>query len=221
MNKNKGSLIFGIIILLLGVIFLGNSLSLWNIDIFFDGWWTLLIIIPSFIGMIKDKTYAPSFLVISVGILMLCACQDIIKWNMVGKLFIPLLLITVGLTVIFKPFHKKVKYSKNNNSKDDYIGVFSGTTEKVTGTCEDADIVAVFGSVELDLRNAKIENDITLECVTVFGGIDIKVPNNVIVKTSGVPIFGGMDNKYESEDSNKKVTIYVNYVSIFGGVDIK
>ena len=103
MNKSKGSLLFGIIILLLGVIFLGNTLGIWSISIFFKGWWTLLIIIPTFVGMIKEKTYISSFLVIAIAMLMLCACQSIIEWNMVGKLFIPLFLITIGLTIIFKP----------------------------------------------------------------------------------------------------------------------
>ena len=37
-----------------GVIFGLNALEITDINIFFDGWWTLFIIVPCFIGLFKD-----------------------------------------------------------------------------------------------------------------------------------------------------------------------
>ena len=52
--------------------------------------------------------------------------------------------------------------------------------------------------------------------------MNIKVPNNVVIKTSGVPIFGGVENKYNDVNTVKRIkTIYVNYVCVFGGIEIE
>lgn len=112
-----------LLIITVGIIFLGNNLNLWNIEIFFDGWWTLFIIIPSLIGLLKRETFIPSLLGLSVRVLLLLAAQKIIMWYMVGKVFIPIILIVVGLSMIFQPnISKKV----NNKGLPEYIGVFSG-----------------------------------------------------------------------------------------------
>ena len=46
--KKAGNILWGIVLIVIGVIFALNALDITSIDIFFDGWWTLFIIIPSF-----------------------------------------------------------------------------------------------------------------------------------------------------------------------------
>ena len=89
--------------------------------------------------------------------------------------------------------------------------------EKFTGTS----VTAVFGGVELDLRNAIIEEDVVINASAIFGGIDIYVPTNVKVKTKSMPIFGGVNNKANISPDEKKHTIYINGTAIFGGIEIK
>lgn len=216
MCKNKSSIFWGTLIIAVGIIFLGNSLDLWKIDIFFDGWWTLFIFVPSIYGLLK-KEWISSLLGISIATILLLANQSIIEWNMVGKLFIPCLLIIIGLSILFKP---KVKRKVSSESKTEYVGVFSSNEALVTDKFSDSSLVAVFGGVDLDLREAEINDDIVIDCVSVFGGIDIKLPRDVNVKVSGVPIFGGVENNYLSSKKNGK-TVTINYVCIFAGIDLK
>ena len=56
--NNMKSILWGVVLVLLGVLVGTNSLGITNIDIFFDGWWSLFIIIPCFIGLFsnEDKT---------------------------------------------------------------------------------------------------------------------------------------------------------------------
>ena len=44
--KNLTSVIWGLVFIIVGVIFGLNTLNITDINIFFDGWWTLFIIIP-------------------------------------------------------------------------------------------------------------------------------------------------------------------------------
>ena len=43
--KNVSNLLWGFVLIVLGIIFGLNSLEITNINVFFDGWWTLFIIV--------------------------------------------------------------------------------------------------------------------------------------------------------------------------------
>ena len=45
-----------------------NALSIAYIDIFFDGWWTLFIIIPCFIGLFNDRDRTGNLIGLVVGV---------------------------------------------------------------------------------------------------------------------------------------------------------
>lgn len=217
MKQSKNTIIWGLIIIAVGVIFLGNALNIWNIEIFFNGWWTLFIIIPSVVGLFKKQTFFTSFLGLTIGILLLFAAQDIITWSMVGKIFIPILLIIIGLSMVFKPVVKK---KINKKGLPEYIGIFSECTEKIGKDFKGANCIAIFGGVKLDLTNAKITEDIIIDCTSVFGSIDLIIPEGVNIIATGVPIFGGIENKSNTKTDKKEPIIYINYVCIFAGIDI-
>lgn len=214
--KNWNKVFWGIILIAVGVVFLGNNLDWWHINIFFKGWWSLFIIIPSIYGLFEKGSFTGSLISLSVGILLLLSCQDVIAWSMIWKILVPIIIIIIGLRLIITP--KPNKKIDKTNSKS-YVAVFSGVEEKISKIESDFSATSVFGGVDLDLRKAKIEKDIVIECTTVFGGIDLKLPDNVNLKINGLPMFGGIDNRYD-ETQDGKITIYINYTCIFGGIDI-
>lgn len=82
-----------------------------------------------------------------------------------------------------------------------------------------AKLTAVFGGIDLDLTNAKIQNDAEIRVCAIFGGVDIKVPKGTAVVVKATSIFGGTENKVEVSQAEK--TIYIKAFSMFGGCDIK
>ena len=84
-----------------------------------------------------------------------------------------------------------------------------------------ANVTAVFGSVDLDLRNAVINEDKLIKTCAVFGGIEMIAPENVNIKVKSIPIFGATSNKTGRKYDEKLPTIYVDSFCMFGGVDIK
>lgn len=54
MEKNYSKLLWGLVLLAVGVIFTGNVLELWYIDVFFPGWWTMFMIIPALVLILRD-----------------------------------------------------------------------------------------------------------------------------------------------------------------------
>ena len=211
---NRKNIFWGLLLIIVGVLFLGRNMEWWDFSLFFRGWWTLFLIIPSLIGLIKRESIGCSFLVLILGILMLLASQDIIEWSIIWKIFVPLIIIVVGLSIIFG--NKRVR-SVRANAKE-YVAVFSGIDEIIKEIKSDFKVTSVFGGVELDLRDVDLKNDLVIDCFCLFGGIDIRLPKDVKLEISGFPVFGGVENKYHNKDS--KVTVYVNQMTIFGGIDL-
>ena len=83
-----------------------------------------------------------------------------------------------------------------------------------------ADLTAVFGGVECDLRGAIFDGDKTLRATAIFGGVDIIVPENVKVVINTTDIFGGAEDKRHLK-SEGQYTLYITATAVFGGVDVK
>ena len=225
--KNITNIILGLILILLGVVIGINSLGIAKIDIFFEGWWTLFIIIPCFIGLIKDEDKKGSIIGLIIGVLLLLSARNILDFAIVWKLIIPIILVIIGASFIFKDtFNKKVndeikKLNKNSKNKDEICATFSSQNVRVDDEFNGINLTSVFGGIKYDLRDAKIKKDTLIKACLVFGGIDILVPENVKVKVKSSSIFGGVDNKSKNSAKDDSYTIYIDATCVFGGVDIK
>lgn len=226
--KKFGNVLWGIVLIGIGLIIGGNALGITNINIFFDGWWTLFIIIPCFIGLFKDNEKTGNLIGLLIGIVLLLACQDILSFDLIWKLAFPTILVIIGISIIFKDtIGGKVnseikKLNEKRSGENGYCATFSGQDvnfdgEKFTG----ADLTAVFGGIKCDLRNAIIESDVVINVSSTFGGIEIYVPSNVEIKIKSNSIFGGVSNKANTKPSENSHTIYVNGAAVFGGVEVK
>ena len=96
------NLIWGIVLVILGFIFGLNALEITNINLFFKGWWTLFIIVPCLIGLYNGKDITGNAIGVIIGLFLLLICQGIVDLTILFKLFIPIVLVVIGLTLIFK-----------------------------------------------------------------------------------------------------------------------
>lgn len=225
--KKFENILWGIAFIIVGLILAGNAIGITNIDIFFDGWWTLFIIVPCFIGLFNDSDKTGNIIGLVIGGALLLACQGLLNFDMVLKLVVPVALVIIGVSIIFKDsIHGKInsEISKINKSQKDipsYCATFSEQNAKFENEeFRGADLTAVFGGVKCDLRQAIINSDTVIKTESIFGGVEIYVPSNVKVKIKSTPIFGGVTDK-SVHNQESEHTIYINSTCIFGGVDIK
>jgi len=224
-NISKG--LWGIVLIGIGLVIGLNSFGVTDIDIFFDGWWTLFIIVPCFISLLDfekgDKV--GDVIGLFIGIALLLVSRDVLEFDFIAKLILPTILVIVGLSMIFNntlkaKISEKVREGKKNGLEA-IVATFAGQrVDKSNEKFEGASLDAVFGSVVLDLRKAKLSKETTIEASAIFGGIEIIVPKDVNVKVKSTPIFGGVSNRITNSEDNKE-TIYIEAFSMFGGVDIK
>ena len=219
----SSNILWGLVLILIGIIFGLNALDIADINIFFDGWWTLFIIVPCFIDLFKDKDKSGNIIGLIIGICLLLGCQNIIDFDLIWKLMLPFILIMIGLSFIFKDvFKNKNNKVINKKGMKEYCTTFGGqkvnySKEKFEG----CNLTAVFGGIECDLRDAIINGDVVINSSAIFGGITIFVPEGVKVVINSTPIFGGISNDIKNKNIDAKNTLYINATSIFGGVEVK
>lgn len=227
MKKTK-NILWGLLLIVVGVIWGLNELDITDINIFFDGWWTLIIIVPCAIGLFSEPDKTGNLIGLGIGVVLLLTCQDILDLDLVWKLMIPVIIVIIGIRLIFKDaFDRKMKVvvdkmKMNGTQLKQYCATFSGQNVNLAGErFEGAELTAVFGGVECDLTQAIIEEDVVIQISSIFGGVDLFLPTNVNVKISSTSIFGGISDKRAVKTTNNQVTVYINATCMFGGVDIK
>ncbi len=224
--RNISKVIWGFVLIGIGVIVGLNSLEISNINLFFEGWWTLFIIVPCFIGLFNTENSRTGNLIgLLIGIALLCATRNIFPMEWIAKLIFPTILILIGLSFIFKSkIEKNISEKFKKESKNEFENItatFSDQkVEKEKENFKGANLDAVFGGITLDLREANLEEETFIEASAIFGGINIIVPKDVNVKVKSTSIFGGVSNKNKKKEENKKI-IYINSICLFGGLEIK
>ena len=224
--KKMGNVFWGILLVIAGVTLALNKLDILEINIFFDGWWTLFIIIPCAVGLFTEREKTGNVIGVIIGVCLLLCCRDILSFHMLWELLVPAIIVILGLKLVLSGLlgNKANEMLKQLRleGKDLKAGtaVFSGCDMNYDGQVfEGAELNAIFGAVSCDLRNAVIQKDCAIQVSAIFGGIDILVPVGVNVRANTTSIFGGVSNKTAVQPNAP--TIYISGTCMFGGVEIK
>lgn len=228
MKKNYSNVFWGIALILVGIGYGGQTLNLWDFNIFFPGWWTLFIILPSLFSMFEQRLNVFNTFGLILGILLLLDSIDIINNVSIYKLVFPLIIILIGFSLLFS---KKNNFNKKKMNKDSIngngkivkaYGILSGQTIKpLNQEFSGANTVSILGGVDIDLRMAIIKEDILITAVVILGGTDIFLPPNVNVVVSGIPVLGDIENRVNLCPIENAPTVYIDAVCVLGGLDIK
>lgn len=224
--KKTSNLLWGTLFIIIGLIFGLNTLEITNINIFFDGWWTLFIIVPCFIGLFNEKEKTGNIIGLIIGICLLLASNNIIRFEIIWKLMFPSILVIIGLSLIFKDtinskVKKEIKKLNKTNDKEYYATFGAQTLNYDKEEFKGCDMNAVFGGITCELQEAIIKDNAVINASSIFGMITIKVPKDVKVKITSTPIFGGVSDEREEKNNDSKKILYINATCLFGGVEIK
>ncbi|MFD1648066.1 LiaF transmembrane domain-containing protein [Haloarchaeobius litoreus] len=136
--------------------------------------------------------------------------------------FWPVLVIAFGLSVILGTYR-----AKTVPTEDAYTSMFAAfggverrnTSKAFTG----ADLTALFGAAEIDLRDAEItDRPARINAVALFGAAEVIVPRDWNVQMDVLPVLGAAeDSRRRSETVNDEVDLVVGGFTAFGGIEVK
>ena len=84
-----------------------------------------------------------------------------------------------------------------------------------------ADLTAIMGGCELDLRNAEINGEAVIDVFALWGGIEIRVPEHWSIDSRIVPVMGGVEEKMRAEPGNPAHRVTLRGFAIMSGIEIK
>ena len=214
-------MLLGIGLVLLGLVFTLDNLGLVDADEVLEYWPVLLI----GVGVLKLMSHGPTagaLCWLGGGTLLLVDNLgfDVSQFWPVGLMLIGVLIITRGL---FNRPRRGHRHERGNEFVS-AVAFMSGVKKSSNAqTFRGGDLTAVMGGVEIDLRQASMEpgSEVTLDTLALWGGIEIRVPEDWEVRTPGFAIMGGFvdESRPPSEPTGKR--LLVGGMALMGGVEIK
>jgi len=216
---NRSGQSIGLIIVLIGVLFLLDQWNIFHFGTIISIFWPLIVL---FIGIVKyrEGDRKSAYIFMAVGAVFMLANLGILEWNSIGRLW-PLLIILAGLSIayggrnILSPSSREI-----GEDEFDIKVVFAGSERRITNqNLTGGEITAFFGGAEVDLRDAGAATDCHIRISAMFGGVELHVPTSWQIVITGTPILGGIGDKTRQEADGPEVRISCNVV--FGGIEIR
>lgn len=189
--------------------------------------------------------------ILAVGVAFLLSNLDLLDWS--GKLIWPAVLIVVGLALLsrqrFSPRRSRRSPHSSHTSQVSAEVIESGSSagqeetqrqergrtfranyffsdgkEQVTSReFSGGEISAVFGGMELDLRDAVLAHgEAVLETTVVFGGLELRVPREWRVAIETTTLFGGTEmERSQPGPDQASGELTITGTVVFGGIEVK
>ena len=226
MKQQWSRILLGVLRILAGLGYAGDVMGFWHFDLFFAGWWSLFIIIPCVVSIVENGFDTGNSLGLVFGLMLLFSAQGILSWHRMIQLLFPALLIILGIGLLARPRQVPVPAGEvppaDLSHAPELSAVFSQETRRIANTITGgARLTAVFGSLTVDLRDAVIAQDIQLETTAVFGSVHLLLPENTLVYTKGVSLFGRTHNLMPSGLPENSPKIYLDSTNVFGSTHVQ
>lgn len=218
MKKSIAPLLFGILFILAGLGFLGNALFDWNFNIMFDGWWTLFIIVPSFVSILANGPRSFNIIAFLIGVLLLLSRQlpHFFDYRYTGITIVAVVIIGIGISLISSFFRKPqaptyYTYQQNPNCQapPPQGNGANYQTQGATGT---------YAANEPQSGSWPYDENPFPNYNAVFSGTTARNTASSLEGARISAICGGVDLDLRNAIVTHDITIYIT--SFMGGVDI-
>lgn len=208
--------ILGIILIVIGSIFLLDNLG-YEIELpWFLFRWPIVFIIIGMVNLLSGKKQ-PAFIFFGIGVLFYLEVFDVLRFRDVW----PIGLIIIGLVFIFRKRSSDSK-STNENADFDETAILGGVDKQFTSQdLKGGKLTSLLGGCKIDLRYAQIKESATIDIFCMFGGVEVMVPANWKVNVDATVILGGFSDKRTNIDTDEIATLNIHGFVMFGGGELK
>src|SRR5262245_54706264 len=136
-------------------------------------------------------------------------------------------LMTVGAYAGFVAAAQLVKRafpSVGDETSDEVqlVAVFDGVDLKSRATAfRGGSMLAWFGGIDVDLREAKLAPDARLRVTTAFGGIAVRLPAGTRVESNAKAVAGGVDVSAPKPETDDAPRLVLDGFALLGGIAVK
>lgn len=226
-NKNDRRLWLGGAFIVLGILFLLNSMEIidFSISRIIFSWPFFFLVIGIFIIINTNKKILGGILAGLGAIFIIPRIFPAINYN--GTIVFAILFIALGLYIILnKKETDKIKLDRESKDILEDVSIFGGGTKFITSdNFKGGNITAVFGGSEINLKGCKLaEGTNVIDVLCVFGGTTLIIPQDWNIIINVTPIFGGFSNKLIKDPNaipDPDKTLIIKGLVVFGGGEVK
>jgi hypothetical protein len=120
-------------------------------------------------------------------------------------------------------FVKRAVPSRGDEESDEVslVAVFDGIDLRSRAKAfKGGSMLAWFGGIDFDLRDAQLAPEARLTVQTLFGGIAIKAPPTWRVESNVKPLVGGVDARTPAQDDREAPVLTLEGMAYFGGIAV-
>lgn len=225
MRRNNFNQIFwGLVIIVVGVLFLAQNLGFIQDYSFWRYLPALLIILGLYqLYVNRLRAWVGPLLITLVGAFLLMATLDVITWGTFGSMIWPTILILIGLSIILNRGNVNRTFQAASDGQINVFSTFSEQKGKVSGDFKNGEVSAIFGSSKVDMAEAKVNQPPAyIQTTSMFGSVEIFVPADWDVQINTIAFFGEAADKRRNATPGKETPDLIVTGSVFfGAVEIK
>jgi hypothetical protein len=135
----------------------------------------------------------------------------------------PMLLVFVGGYLVWHGVsNPRRRDAEDTNSRVSAMAILGGVARGNNSRAfKGGDLTAIMGGCELDLRQANIEGQVVIDVFALWGGIEMRVPEDWTVVSRVVPLLGGFEDKTRPGQSAAGKQLVIRGVVIMAGLEVK
>ncbi len=218
--KKVTGVVFGVLLIAVGIVYGLSSLGIAEFNFSLDGWWALFLIVPGITGIFTSRDKIGNLIVALIGVYLLLAARGVIGYGDFWELLVPAVIVLIGVKVIISAFSGK-ESRRAADGVTECTASFEKKEESVSGKdIHLARVGAVFGGAKCNLSDVDFSDGGEINLFCLFGGAGITLPENVEIKINALCLFGGITDKRHAKDGEKTATVTVNGFCLFGGAEI-
>lgn len=246
--KGRNNIVIGLILVVIGLAALVKNVDM---GIHFPQWlftWPVILIIIGIITGLRHRFRGFAWLaLILIGLYFLAVENNLFSVNL-RPYTIPVVLILLGIMFMIKKHHNNCDTRShrrrsfntgggfgntwmNNptnagNASDDFFeinSIFASNERRILAkNLKGGKVSCTFGGAEIDMTHADIDGEAVIDVFAAFGGMELAVPANWVVKNEISVILGGIDDKRRMYQPSEPVkTLILKGNVICGGVEIR
>ena len=222
-------MVLGLMVAAVGVLFTLDNLEILDATAYLKYWPVALVLI----GLVKlwhasrdGHGWFGGLFILAVGTWMLL--EGLVYITIDARDLLPLFLVFIGGYMVWRGFGGQRRPGRlaDGHSHFSALAVMGGVGRRSNSqTFQGADITAIMGGCEIDLRQASIApgTEAVIDVFAFWGGIDIKVPEDWIVVTRAIPLMGGVEDKTRTPQPPPAIEkrLVISGIVVMGGVVVK
>ncbi|MCX7862104.1 MAG: hypothetical protein N2449_03850 [Bacteroidales bacterium] len=219
------SLVLGLIIILAGILLLLHNLNLIDpywFNVFFS--WQMAVAVVGFIFLF-GKDYPFGIFIFVLGVLLVMSHHFNLDINITTYL-LPLIIIAIGLVIVYyivfssKRQNKQLTTDQQNIEEINLFG--SGNYIINSQSFKYGKFICIFSGSKINLLQSDItQMEAEINVIAIFGGINLYIPPDWIVKFETFNVFGGFSDSRNISISNSTKILVIKGIILFGGGEIK